>query len=702
MILSSSLIKVNKTPQSLPSNIQVMIRIRPLLPSENTQLCINTNISNNIITINPEREYSFDHILPETTTNEDIFTKHIKPNISLAFKGYNYSIIAYGQTSSGKTFTMGTSPSQPGIIQQTFNYIETHSSIFNTFNISLSFIEIYQDDINDLLCQYNSSSLSKQQNTFHSKLKIIENNNGSFLLKNITKITVHSKQDCLRILSHGILHRKISSTKMNISSSRSHAILIMNFKHMKENLSFKINFIDLAGSERISKTALPSNPTLFKESTSINKGLLCLSKVILSLSSNNNNSSNNNKHIPFRDSNLTKILKDSFIGKSLTTMICCISPSITNKDETISTLNYSSFAKEIKFTVHRNNQSDEKHMNIEIELTKRNKEYMKLKQENETLKNEVNDLKERIQIVKNEISKTEKTVHTVSNSFSLTNNNNVSLLNISNKINQMKLYQSNLNLKLNKNEEHTNTLLNNKHNKVLFYTKRINEQNKQIHTKQMLLNTSIEQVNKSQQQIEDIEFQIKNKNIELNSLKQIERIDCLYRNRMKLLKKKEMLIKDKELFVNNISHNENAIVEMKNAIESNLRRMDLMIKESGDVCAKGILVDKMSKHIGNLEKLKSKIDKLNLLYDNTMKEFNVKEMDVFKKIKEINNEIMNVRLELVKKYLNEDNDSDVESNGEEVVKEWDVKKEGIEELLKIIEEYDKQMEMLQRSKYKIQ
>ena len=674
MISSPSLIKVNKTPQSLPSNIQVMIRIRPLLPSENTQLCINTNLSNNKITINPEREYSFDHILPETTSNEDIFTKHIKPNISLAFKGYNYSIMAYGQTSSGKTFTMGTYPSQPGIIQQTFNYIETHNSIFNTFNISLSFIEIYQDDINDLLCQYNSSSVAKSQNTFHSKLKIIENNNGSFLLKNITKITVHSKQDCLRILSHGILNRKISSTKMNISSSRSHAILIMNFKHMKENLSFKINFIDLAGSERISKTMLPSNPTLFKESTSINKGLLCLSKVILSLSNNNNNS-NNNKHIPFRDSNLTKILKDSFIGKSLTTMICCISPSITNKDETISTLNYSSFAKEIKFTVHRNNQSEEKRINIEIELTKRNKEYMKLTQ-------------------------TEKTVHTVSNSFSLNNNNNVSLLNISNKINQMKLYQSNLNLKLNKNEEHNNTLLHNKHNKVLFYTKRINEQNKQIHTKQMLLNTSIEKVNKSQQQIEDIESQIKNKNIELNSLKQIERIECLYRNRMKLLKKKEMLIKDKELFVNNISHNENAIVEMKNAIESNLRKMDLMIKESGDVCAKGMLVDKMSKHVGNLEKLKSKINKLNLLYENTMKEFNVKEMDVFKKIKEINNEIMNVRFELVKKYLNDDIDSDVESNGKEVMKEWDVKKEGIEELIKKIEEYDKQMEMLQKCKYK--
>ena len=698
MISSPFIIKVNKTPQSLPSNIQVMIRIRPLLPSENTQLCINTNTSNNKITINPEREYSFDHILPECTTNEDIFTNHIKPNISLALKGYNYSIIAYGQTSSGKTFTMGTSPSQPGIIQQTFNYIETLNSIFNTFNISLSFIEIYQDDINDLLYNYNSSLFSKPQNTFHSKLKIIENNNGSFLLKNITKITVHSKQDCLRILSHGILNRKISSTKMNISSSRSHAILIMNFKHMKENLSFKINFIDLAGSERISKTALPSNPTLFKESTAINKGLLCLSKVILSLSSYNNN---NSKHIPFRDSNLTKILKDSFIGKSLTTMICCISPSITNKDETISTLNYSSFAKDIKFTVHHNNQSEEKRMNIEIELTKRNKEYMKLKQENETLKNEVNDLKERIQIVKNEISKTEKTVHTVSNSFSLTSNN-VSLLNISYKINQMKLYQNNLNLKLNKNEEHTNTLLNNKHNKVLFYTKRINEQNKQIHTKQMLLNTSIEQVNKSQRQIEDIECQIKNKNIELNSLKQIERIDCLYRNRMKLLKKKEMLIKDKELFVNNISHNENAIVEMKNAIENNLRRMDLMIKESRDVCDKGMLVDKMSKHIGNLEKLKNKIDKLNLLYDNTIKDFNVKEMDVFKKIKEINNEIMNVRFELVKKYLNDDNDSDVESNGGEVIKEWDVKKEGIEELLKKIEEYDKQIEMLQRCKYKIQ
>ena len=110
----------------------------------------------------------------------------------------------------------------------------------------------------------------------------------------------------------------------------------------------------------------------------------------------------------------------------------------------------------------------------------------------------------------------------------------------------------------------------------------------------------------------------------------------------------------------------------------------------------------MSKHIGNLEKLKSKIDKLNLLYDNTIKDFNVKEMDVFKKIKEINNEIMNVRFELVKKYLNDDNDSDVESNGGEVIKEWDVKKEGIEELLKKIEEYDKQIEMLQRCKYKIQ
>ncbi|XP_019367543.1 PREDICTED: kinesin-like protein KIF17 isoform X2 [Gavialis gangeticus] len=256
-------------------------------------------------------------------------------------EGYNGTIFAYGQTGSGKSFTMqgvADPPAQRGIIPRAFEHIfESVQCAENTkFLVRASYLEIYNEDIRDLL-----GADTKQ------KLELKEHPEKGVYVKGLSLHTVHNVAQCERIMEIGWRNRSVGYTLMNKDSSRSHSIFTINMEiytvdergqdHLR---AAKLNLVDLAGSERQSKTGATGER--LKEATKINLSLSALGNVISALVDSRC------KHIPYRDSKLTRLLQDSLGGNTKTLMVACVSPADNNYDETLSTLRYANRAKNIK------------------------------------------------------------------------------------------------------------------------------------------------------------------------------------------------------------------------------------------------------------------------------------------------------------------------------------------------------------------
>ncbi|KAL3320621.1 hypothetical protein Ciccas_000696 [Cichlidogyrus casuarinus] len=273
-----------------------------------------------------------------------VFEKTVKPLLQKFFEGENVSIFAYGQTCTGKTYTIGTDaqdipnfdllPSTAGIIPRALYAIFNHQSEPDVeYAYRATFLEVYNEECRDLC--------NKSQRLF-----IRETLNG-FVVNGLSRYRVTSMADCLSVLSRGGKLRQTDATKMNVASSRSHAIfsliLTKTYGHTHSKFgntdTIKINFIDLAGSERLNRTLAIGDRA--KEGIAINKSLLALSNVINALAEKR-------VFVPYRDSCLTMLLKDSLCGKAYTLMISCISPESEDYSETISTLQYANRAKNIK------------------------------------------------------------------------------------------------------------------------------------------------------------------------------------------------------------------------------------------------------------------------------------------------------------------------------------------------------------------
>ena len=185
-----------------------------------------------------------------------------------------------------------------------------------------------------------------------------EDNYGNIKVSGISERSILTAEEAMKyfyffyssLLWTGNKNRKTASTSYNSMSSRSHSIFTVSVekinKSTKEKNNFNINFVDLAGSERLKNSGATTER--FKEGVSINSGLLALSKVIMALSDKLKKNNQSTTHIPYRESKLTRLLKDSLSGSSITVMIGCVSPSGLNVDETLNTLNYSSFARSVK------------------------------------------------------------------------------------------------------------------------------------------------------------------------------------------------------------------------------------------------------------------------------------------------------------------------------------------------------------------
>ena len=340
--------------QETSENIKVCLRIRPMNLQEkgrNDMNCIEPVSSNQLIFTNKNmrRSYTYNLVFGPETTQEDIFYNcSINKLIDSALDGYSVTIFAYGQTGSGKTYTiMGRDDSinekilsndkYSGIMPKSINYIwSTVGSRQEKYYIKVSFLEIYNEQINDLL------------NIGNNNLQIRWDQRQGFFVEGLFVIECKKPDDIVEVILQGTKNRKKGSHELNKDSSRSHTILtvyvISEFQSNGENFKKygKISFVDLAGSERLKETH--SSGGMIKETGNINKSLFVLGKVISALT----DKKNNNQHIPYRDSKLTMLLMDSIGGASKTLMIACVSPSATYSDETMSTLNYASRTMNIK------------------------------------------------------------------------------------------------------------------------------------------------------------------------------------------------------------------------------------------------------------------------------------------------------------------------------------------------------------------
>ncbi|XP_073920576.1 chromosome-associated kinesin KIF4A isoform X2 [Castor canadensis] len=329
--------------------VRVALRCRPLVSkevNEGCQMCLSFVPGEPQVVVGTDKSFTYDFVFDPSTEQEEVFNTAVAPLIKGIFKGYNATVLAYGQTGSGKTYSMGgayTSEQEneptvgviPRVIQMLFKEIDKKSDF--EFTLKVSYLEIYNEEIWDLLC------LSREK---ASQINIREDPKEGIKIMGLTEKTVVVASDTVSCLEQGNNSRTVASTAMNSQSSRSHAIFTISIEQRKKNdknSSFrsKLHLVDLAGSERQKKTKAEGDR--LKEGININRGLLCLGNVISALGDDKKGS-----FVPYRDSKLTRLLQDSLGGNSHTLMIACVSPADSNLEETLNTLRYADRARKIK------------------------------------------------------------------------------------------------------------------------------------------------------------------------------------------------------------------------------------------------------------------------------------------------------------------------------------------------------------------
>ena len=343
-------------------NILVAVRCRPLSQKEREISIYETLqiMERKIIilkdpngALNPnnvrtkEQTLAFDYAFDQFEGQEDIFTCTTKFLIGGVTNGFNATVFAYGATGAGKTYTMLGNEENPGIMSLTLNELfdKIKSYPEREYTVKLWYLEIYNENIRDLLVN-NSENL-----------ELREDPNKGLIVNGITEMVPKSSEHILSILKKGNKNRTTESTNANETSSRSHAILQINvsYKEKASGINYeikygKLNLIDLAGSERASVTK-NKGARLF-EGANINKSLLTLGNCINALCEANEKGIKT--YIPYRDSKLTRLLKDSLGGNARTVMIANVSPFINSFDDTYNTLKYADRAKHIKTSIKRN------------------------------------------------------------------------------------------------------------------------------------------------------------------------------------------------------------------------------------------------------------------------------------------------------------------------------------------------------------
>ncbi|CAE6082222.1 unnamed protein product [Arabidopsis arenosa] len=291
-----------------------------------------------------EFTFSLDRVFYEDSTQAALYDFLALPIMRDAVNGINGTIITYGQTGAGKTYSMEgpgihdcddhNKGLLPRVVHGMFEQISS-SNDFARYTVQLSMVEIYMEKVRDLL------DLSK------ANIQIKENKTQGILLSGVTEVPVSDSAEALQHLCTGLANRAVGETQMNMSSSRSHCAYLFTIQQDsvkdKRVKTGKLILVDLAGSEKADKTGAEGR--VLEEAKTINKSLSALGNVINALTSGSSSKAN---HIPYRDSKLTRILQDALGGNSRMALLCCCSPSTLNASETLSTLRFGMRAKHIK------------------------------------------------------------------------------------------------------------------------------------------------------------------------------------------------------------------------------------------------------------------------------------------------------------------------------------------------------------------
>ncbi|XP_054817526.1 kinesin-like protein KIN-5B [Prosopis cineraria] len=353
----------NRQDKDKETNVQVLLRCRPLSDDElrlNVPSVVScnehkkeVNVTQTLANKQVERVFAFDKVFGPKAQQRSIYDQAIAPIVNEVLDGFNCTIFAYGQTGTGKTYTMeggmrnkgGDLPVEAGVIpravRQIFDMLESQNA---DYTMKVTFLELYNEEITDLLApEDNSRSVEEKQK---KPPTLMEDGKGCVVVRGLEEESVYGVNEIYALLERGASKRRTAETLLNKRSSRSHSVLTITI-YVKEAVvggeelikCGKLNLVDLAGSENILRSGAREGRA--REAGEINKSLLTLGRVINALVEHS-------AHVPYRDSKLTRILRDSLGGKTKTCIIATISPSAYCMEETLSTLDYASRAKNIK------------------------------------------------------------------------------------------------------------------------------------------------------------------------------------------------------------------------------------------------------------------------------------------------------------------------------------------------------------------
>jgi kinesin family protein 11 len=346
----------SKVDDTTKENVQVLLRCRPLNPREaedkqTTVVHIDEKRKEVAVSMKAKaKNFYFDNVFGPTSTQRDIYNAGVSPIVEEVLKGYNCTIFAYGQTGTGKTYTMeglssGTNPElrwknnhHAGIITRAVNHIfDELEKTGSDYCVKVSHLELYNEELFDLL------------NPGNANLKLYDApGTQGVTVAGLEEVVVYAPQDIFTVLERSCEERRSAETKLNKNSSRSHCIFSITL-HIKETNPEgedllkvgKLNLVDLAGSENIGRSGADAKAERKAEAGMINKSLLTLGRVITALT-------DNSPHIPYRESKLTRLLQDSLGGTTKTCIIATVSPASGSIEESLSTLEYANRAKNIK------------------------------------------------------------------------------------------------------------------------------------------------------------------------------------------------------------------------------------------------------------------------------------------------------------------------------------------------------------------
>ncbi|KAK9291095.1 hypothetical protein L1049_009282 [Liquidambar formosana] len=353
----------NRPDKDREVNVQVLLRCKPLSDEEqklNVPKVISCNEHKREVTVlqsvankQVDRVFTFDKVFGPKAQQRSIYDQAIAPIVNEVLEGFNCTVFAYGQTGTGKTYTMeggmrnkgGELPAEAGVIpravRQIFDTLEAQNA---DYSMKVTFLELYNEEITDLLApeEYSRSMEDRQK----KPISLMEDGKGCVVVRGLEDEAVYSANEIYSLLERGAAKRRTADTLLNKRSSRSHSVFSITV-YIKEAAvgdedvikCGKLNLVDLAGSENISRSGAREGRA--REAGEINKSLLTLGRVINALVEHS-------VHIPYRDSKLTRLLRDSLGGKTKTCIIATISPSAHCLEETLSTLDYAYRAKNIK------------------------------------------------------------------------------------------------------------------------------------------------------------------------------------------------------------------------------------------------------------------------------------------------------------------------------------------------------------------